>query len=162
MSNARPIADHPATDLAPERPGSHVADIGASALIGGAAAGALAGTIAGPVGAVIGAAVGAVAAGFAGNAISESVDRTIEEGHWRQSFKSRPYVESGAEFDDYGPAYCYGVDGFIRHSGRTFDEVEPELANEWHQVRGRSRLDWPSAAPASRDAWERVSSSRQP
>ena len=96
------------------------------------------------------------------NSIAESVDRTIEEGHWRQSFKSRPYVELGAEFDDYGPAYSYGVDGFIRHSGRTFDEVEPELANEWHQVRGRSRLDWPSAAPASRDAWERVSSSRQP
>jgi predicted lipid-binding transport protein (Tim44 family) len=149
-----------ATDDASERPGSRAADVGTSALLGGAAAGALAGTLAGPVGAAIGAAIGAVAAGFAGNAISASVERTVEEAHWRENFKQRPYVTHDAEFDDYGPAYGHGVDTYVANSGRSFDEVEPELAQAWPAARGNSRLDWDRARPASRDAWDRLTQRR--
>ena len=157
------MTDHridPATqrDPAPsDRSGSRASDVGASALIGGAAAGAVAGTLAGPVGAVIGAAVGAVAAGYAGNAIAESVDRTVEEGHWRENFTHRPYAGPDADFDDFGPAYSYGVDAYVRQPGRSFAEVEPELSSGWSSARRSSRLDWERARPASQDAWQRLS-----
>jgi hypothetical protein len=156
MSNHPSTSDSRPSDDASERPGSRAADVGASALIGGAAAGALAGTLGGPVGAVIGAAIGAVAAGMAGNAISAGVERTVEEGHWRDSFRQRPYVEHDADFNDYGPAYGHGVDGYIAHSGRSFEDAEPELASAWPAVRGSSRLDWDRARPATRDAWDRL------
>lgn len=157
MSDQKFRTDAPTSDKNEGHSALRVADVGASAVLGGAAAGAVGGAVAGPVGAVIGAAVGAVAAGFAGNAISESVNRTIEEGHWRDNYKQRPYVDADADFNDYGPAYGYGVDGFVRYGGRTFDEVEPELAKDWSTARGSSRLQWERARNASRDAWDRLS-----
>lgn len=60
------------------------------------------------------------------------------------------------DFADYGPAYDFGVGGFVRYPGRAFEEVEPELAQDWASARGTSRLDWARARPASQDAWERV------
>jgi hypothetical protein len=158
MQQAHPAPDSTSPEASTERPtGSRVADVGFSAALGGAAAGALAGTLAGPVGAVVGAVVGALGAGYAGNEIAERVDRKIEEGHWRENFKQRPYVEQDAEFDDYGPAYVYGVDGFIQHHGRSFDDAESDLSRGWSSARGNSRLDWDLARSASRDAWERLS-----
>ena len=161
MSNSRsdtPMRPaHPSSD----RPGSHASDVGASALLGGAAAGAVAGTLAGPVGAMVGAAVGAVAAGFAGHAISESVDRTVEEGHWREHFRQRPYAGPDADFDDFGPAYAYGVEGFVQQPGRSFEEAEPALSSGWSSARRSSRLDWQGARPATRDAWQRLGDAAQ-
>ncbi len=136
---------------------NHAATVATSALLGGATAGALAGAVAGPVGAAVGAAIGAVAAGFAGHSIAESVDASAEEAHWRENYRDRPYVTADDAFDDYGPAYGYGVNGFVRHAGRTFDDVEPELSREWGTSRGASSLDWDRARPATRDAWDRVS-----
>ena len=39
---------------------------------------------------------------------------------------------------------------------RSFDDVEPELADNWMGVRGESTLGWGEASPAARDAWDRV------
>jgi hypothetical protein len=50
-----------------------------------------------------------------------------------------PYIRSGATFDDYGPAYMYGVDNYARYYGRGFDEIEPELARDWQRAKGKSR-----------------------
>src|SRR5438067_804534 len=79
------------------------------AAIQGAATGTLVG---GPVGTAVGAAVGVVAGavggGLAGKAIAETIEPTAEEAHWRKTYQERPYVEEGATYDDYGPAYRYG------------------------------------------------------
>jgi hypothetical protein len=146
-------------------PGSHPIGTGVGAVVGGAAAaagtaaaaGAAAGTVVGPVGTVIGAAIGAVAGGLAGKAVAEHIDPTFEDTYWRENYSTRPYVAEGSGYDDYGPAYRYGVDTFGRHDGRSFDEVEPELASGWDRARGTSRLEWSNAKHASRDAWHRVS-----
>ena len=62
-----------------------------------------------------------------------------------------------AAFDTYRPAYRYGVDSYIHHRGeRTFDEIEPNLSDEWTSRRGTSKLDWNAARPAVRDAYERA------
>jgi hypothetical protein len=138
-------------------PGSHPVGTGLGAAAGGMAAGAAAGSVAGPVGTVVGAAIGAVAGGLAGKGIAEMIDPTVEEAYWRETYSSRPYVTSGASFDDYGPAYMYGVDNYARYPGRSFDEVEPELAREWQRAKGKSSLTWENAKHATRDSWQRVS-----
>jgi len=158
--NEQPI-QHNVTEPDRERTGSRVADVATSAALGAAAAGAVVGAVAGPVGAAVGAIVGGVAAGFAGNEIADSVDRGIEEAYWQEQFRARPYVDAGATFDDYGPAYGYGVDGFINNQDRTFEDAEQNLSREWLDARGKSKLDWARARHASRDAWERVTQSTE-
>ncbi len=143
----------PLTDEA----GAHPVGTGIGALLGGAAAGAATGTVAGPVGTVIGAAVGALVGGYAGKGVAEAIDPTREDAYWRDNYTSRPYVQQGSSFDDYGPAYGYGVDSFGKFPGRSFDDVEPDLSKNWGTTRGDSNLGWEGAKHASRDAWNRVS-----
>ncbi len=138
-------------------PGAHPVGTGVGALLGGAAAGAAAGTVVGPVGTVIGAAAGAIVGGLAGKGVAESIDPTREAEHWRDNYRSRPYVAAGSSYEDYGPAYGYGVSGYARHPGRSFDDAESDLARGWGDARGASTLNWDHAKNASRDAWQRVS-----
>ena len=153
-SNTRTDANRdPITDAV----GSHPVGTGLGALAGGAAAGAAAGTVAGPVGTVVGAAVGAVVGGLAGKGIAEAIDPTAEDAYWRDNYSSRPYVDSGATYDDYGPAYAYGVNSYSTYAGRDWDDVEPELSGRWDTMRGQSSLEWDRAKHATKDAWNRVS-----
>ena len=138
-------------------PGAHPVGTGLGAALGGAAAGAATGTVAGPIGTVIGAAVGAIIGGLAGKGVAEAIDPTVEAAYWRDNYSSRPYVESSASYDDYGPAYGYGVNSFGENKGRSFDEMEPQLSRDWHAARGTSNLSWDKAKSASRDAWNKVS-----
>lgn len=139
-------------------PGAHPVGTGIGAALGGAAAGAAAGTVVGPVGTVIGAAVGAVVGGLAGKGVAEVIDPTVEATYWRENYVNLPYVNGGS-YDDYGPAYSYGVSSYTKHAGRKFDEVESDLARDWNAARGKSKLEWDRAKVATRDAWHRVSDS---
>ena len=145
--------------------GSHPVGTGVGAAAGGlaggvaagAVTGAVAGTTVGPVGTAIGAVVGAVAGGLAGKGIAEMIDPAAEDAYWRNNYSSRPYVTSDSTYDDYGPAYRYGVDSYGRYDGRTFDEVEADLSRDWQTAKGSSRLGWEKAKHATRDSWQRVS-----
>jgi hypothetical protein len=137
-------------------PGAHPVGTGIGAVIGGAAAGAATGTVAGPVGTVIGGAIGAVAGGLAGKGVAEAIDPTCEDAYWRDNYSDRPYVEHGATYDDYRPAYGLGVDAFTRYPGRSFDEIEHDVSRQWTSGSGASTLRWDKARHAARDAWNRV------
>lgn len=141
-------------------PGAHPVGVGTGAAAGGAA-GAAIGAIGGPVGALVGAGIGAVAGGLTGKAIAEEIDPTVEETYWRENYLDRPYVTSGDDFELYQPAYRYGWESFGRYPGRRFDEVESELARDWDRHRGTSKLPWPQAGEAARDAWNRVTDFRK-
>ncbi|HZN69541.1 MAG TPA: hypothetical protein VFB66_29975 [Tepidisphaeraceae bacterium] len=145
-------------------PGSHPIGVGVGAA-GGGAAGAAAGAAIGavatgpaaPIGAVAGAVIGAVAGGLAGKGVAEAVNPTAEDAYWRESHKTRPYVQSDYTYDDdYRPAYQYGWESRSRYQGRRFEDVEPDLASNWERAKGRSRLGWERAKEATRDAWHRV------
>ena len=127
----------------------------AGGVAGGAAAGAAVGGMTGPVGAAVGAAVGAVAGAVAGR--MAKADPEAEDAYWRDNYTGRPYVEQGSSYDDYSPAYRYGVDAHSRYPNRSFDEIEPDLSRDWGTSRGRSSLEWERAKHATRDAWQRVS-----
>ena len=141
--------------------GSHPVGTGVGAAVGGiagaAATGAIAGSAAGPAGTVVGAIAGAVVGGLAGKGIAHLIDPEAEDEYWRESYSSRPYVAAGSSYDDYGPAYRYGVDSYGRYEGRPFDEVESDLERDWERARGESKLTWQNAKHATRDSWQRVS-----
>ena len=125
---------------------------------GGAVVGAVAGTVvAGPIGTVVGAALGAIAASLGGLGEAEAIDPTHEEAYWRENFSTQAYVEAGSSFDDYGPAYAYGVSAYVLNPERSFDDSETDLARGWNTARGISNLGWDRARIAARDAWDRVS-----
>ncbi len=136
---------------------SHPVGTGVGALLGGAAAGAAAGTVAGPVGTVVGAVAGAIVGGMAGNEVAKAIDPKVEDAYWRENYKDRPYAEDDKSYEEYAPAYRYGVDSFSQNPGRNFDEAEPELGRDWGSTRGNSSLDWDKAKHATRDAWTRLS-----
>lgn len=129
----------------------------AGGVAGGAAAGAAVGGMTGPVGAAVGAVVGAVAGALAGKGMGKAVDPAVEDTYWRDNYSTRPYINSGSTYDDYGPAYTYGVDAYSRYPDRSFDEVEPDLSRDWGSRRGNSSLEWEHAKHATRDAWHRLS-----
>lgn len=137
-------------------PGAHPVGVAVGAAAGAAAAGAAVGTVAGPVGTAVGAAVGAVMGGLAGKAAAEVLDPTLEDAYWREEYRRRPYVTEDAAYEDYGPAYRYGLDAYTRRDGRSFDESESDLAAGWQSARRTSQLDWDDARHAARDAWQRA------
>jgi hypothetical protein len=128
----------------------------AGGVAGGAAAGAAVGGMTGPVGLAVGAVVGAVAGALAGKGIANAVDPVAEDAYWRDNHSNRSYA-SGSDYDEYRPAYGYGVDAYTRFPNRTFDDVETELGRDWNSKRGSSSLEWNRAKQATRDAWQRVS-----
>jgi len=141
-------------------PGAHPVGTGLGSLLGGAAAGAATGTIAGPIGTVVGAAIGAVVGGLAGKGVAEEINPTRESAYWSENFSGRDYVAKGSSFNDYGPAYGFGVEARGRYPGRDFDDVESEMASDWAARRSASSLSWEHARHAARDAWNRITPSR--
>ena len=128
----------------------------AGGVAGGAAAGAAVGGMTGPVGAAVGAVVGAAVGAMAGRKVAK-VDPVAEDNYWRENYSSRPYVTSGAKYDDYKPAYDHGVDAYSRYPDKSFDDVESDLGRDWGTRRGSSSLEWDNAKHATRDAWQRLS-----
>jgi hypothetical protein len=126
-------------------------------IAGGAVAGAAAGGMTGPVGAAVGAVAGAVVGAMAGKGVAKAVDPAEEDKYWRDNYSNRPYIQSGSSYDDYGPAYRYGVESYTRYPDRSFDDLEPDLGRDWNVSRGASKLEWEHAKHASRDAWQRLS-----
>lgn len=138
--------------------GAHPVGTGIGAGAAGATGAVIGGAIGGPVGAAIGIAVGAFAGGLAGKSVAETIDPTEEDAYWRDKYTSEPYVESGVGYEDYSPAYRTGYEGFTRYStsGKTYDELEPDLQREYEANRGKSNLNWEKAKHATKAAWNKV------
>lgn len=163
MNEDRPAAkgerrDPQKPDPVTEQVGSHSLGAAGGAL-GGAAAGAISGIAAGPVGSLVGAVAGAVLGGAAGASTGGVSDFDVapHDAWWRAHYAERPYLPQGVAYDDYASAYRFGTLAYARTDHpREWDEVEPELAEEWEAVRGDSRLSWDDAREAVRDAWNRM------
>jgi hypothetical protein len=136
-------------------PGAHPVGAGVGAA-GGAAAGAAIGSIGGPVGAGVGLVAGGIVGGLAGKGVAEKIDPTVEDAYWREEYSNRPYVEQGARYEDYQPAYRTGYEGYTRHAGKTYDEVEADLQRDYERSKGNTSVGWEKAKYATRDAWHRV------
>ena len=144
-------------------PGAHPVGTGlgtaagaAAGIAGAVAAGAAAGTVVGPAGTIAGAVIGGVIGAYAGKGAAEEVNPTAEDAHWRENYKSRPYVEANSDYKNYQSAYRYGVDSYGKNKGANFDSIESDLERNWDNARGESTLEWNKAREASRDAYDRL------
>lgn len=140
-------------------PGAHPVGTGVGATGGGAAGAAIGGAVGGPVGAAIGLAAGAIAGGLAGKGAAEAVNPSVEDAYWRENYTSQPWYERGYTYEDYQPAFRTGYEGYTRYrtSGRSYDDLEPSMRDDFARFKGKSRLEWEKAKLASRAAWDRVS-----
>lgn len=136
-------------------PGAHPVGTGMGATAG-ALAGAAVGSVAGPVGTVVGGAVGAVVGGLGGKAAGEAVNPTAENAYWQENYRNEPYVNKAYDYNEYAPAYRTGYENRAKYEGRSFDQAEAELRNDYERTRGESRLAWDEAKGATRAAWHRV------
>jgi hypothetical protein len=139
-------------------PGAHPVGTGVGAAGAGAVGTAVGAAVGGPVGAAIGAVVGAVAGGLAGKSAAERINPTVEDEYWRNNYTSQPYFEKDYDYTDYQPAYRAGYEGYGRYgdSGRTYDDVEPDLRRDYERDRGDAGLAWDKAKFAAKDAWHRI------
>ena len=75
-------------------------------------------------------------------------------------FTTEKYVQSGTSYDEYAPAYQYGWESQSQYKGKSFDESESKLRQEWDKARGASKLEWDRAREAVRDSWNRMANRR--
>ena len=147
-------------------PGSHPIGTGIGAAAGGvaggaagaAAAGAAIGSAAGPAGTAIGVAAGALIGGLAGKGVAERVNPTEEDAYWQQHHNEQWFAKDRS-YDDYRDAYRIGYEGYSKygHEGRSFDDYESELRQDFDQRRGTSNLPWEDARNAANAAWQKLS-----
>ena len=159
-----PSTSRKKTTSAPKEQEASPVGIGIGAT-GGVAAGAAAGAAIGSavfpgvgtaIGGVIGAIAGGVGGGYAGNEIAHVIDPEAEDSYWKGNYSSRPYVAKDADYNQYRPAYRYGVTAATKTEGKTFEDVESDLRKNWGHSHGKSHLAWEDAKPAVRDAYDRV------
>ena len=100
--------------------------------------------------------MGGLAGGAAAHGVARVVNPAAEEAYWRDSYTLAPGYRAGYTYDDYGPAYRLGYDGYGRHAGRRYDDIESALQADWERVKGQSRLTWEEAKASTRAAWHRV------
>jgi hypothetical protein len=81
-----------------------------------------------------------------------------EDDYWRSNYTSRPYYTQGTTYETYQPAYQMGYHSYGRYhsSGRTFDQVEPELRRDYERQHGGAGMGWDKAKYAVQDAWNRA------
>ena len=74
--------------------------------------------------------------------------------HFQERFQQADYKAQDETFDDYRPAYRYGVLAKTRYADRDWDDsLERELAQDWQRHSGGSRLDWERARAGVREAF---------
>ncbi len=132
-----------------------VAGAAAGSAVVGAIQGAAVGTVAGLPGMAAGVAIGGVVGALAGKGAAQAINPTTEDEYWNQNYKDRDYVERDEPYDTYRTAYRHGVESFTKYEGRRYEDIEPQVRQAW-ETRSDTTLPWDKAAPASRDAYQRL------
>jgi hypothetical protein len=89
-----------------------------------------------------------------------TVDWTMEEQYWRDSYSNRPYIGSNRDFEYWRPAYRYGYESATNYPGRKWNEVESDLKTGWEKFEHRGKTTWEQIKDAVRDGWDRVTGHR--
>lgn len=80
----------------------------------------------------------------------------FDSDSWRQTYSGSSYAQSGHGYEDYEPAYRYGVESADRYRGSRWEDAQGDLERGWQSAKGSSRLTWEHAKHAVKDAWHRV------
>jgi hypothetical protein len=82
---------------------------------------------------------------------------TFDEKFWREHHQSQAEGEEKAKFDQYAPAYRTAHEAATKYSGKSFDQIEDDVALDYEKHRAGSALPWDRARPSVRAAWTRIS-----
>ncbi|ACC73266.1 hypothetical protein PPMP20_15200 [Paraburkholderia phymatum] len=80
---------------------------------------------------------------------------------YEEDFRSHydaEYAHEGLRYDEYVPAYHYGaaMAREIRYQDKSWDDVEPEVQQEWERERSPGVGSWERFKAAVRHGWDRV------
>jgi hypothetical protein len=60
---------------------------------------------------------------------------TSEDNYWRERHGQQPYASKEFSYEHYAPAYRTGVEAFGKYEGRTFEDVEDDIAQDYEKNR---------------------------
>ncbi len=149
--------EHENRDPVTGEPGSHPVGTGMGTAGGAAAGSAIGAAVGGPVGAVAGAIIGGVAGAYGGRGVAEAVNPTVEEAYWRENHAAQSYAKTEYDYEHYAPAYRVGYEAVGKYPGKSFDELEDDLALDYEKAHPGSALPWDHVRPATKAAWDKVS-----
>jgi len=78
---------------------------------------------------------------------TRKIDNTTEDSYWQSQYQNENYYEAGSKYDDYQGAYRTGYEGYGRYDGKTFDQAENDLKNDWERAKGNTQMAWDKAKP---------------
>ena len=139
----------------------HILGAGAAAVAGGATGAAVGAVVGGPAGLAVGAVAGGALGAVLGDRAAEAMDKRGDLGHFEQIYRDMPYYVDGMTWEDYAPAYRYGLETWRTHGARAFADAEPELDAGWGRARDASRLGWAQARGAVEHAWRELAQTLQ-
>jgi|SRR4051812_14874049 hypothetical protein len=87
---------------------------------------------------------------------NKPLDWQDEDTYWQTNYRTRPYASDSADYSGWRGGYRYGYESANRYTGRSWDEVEPELSRGWNAYEHRGTSTWEQIKGAVRDAWDRV------
>lgn len=147
---SRDVARRLDTDLADESVGGMT----------GTLVGAAIGSLGGPVGAIIGAIAGAIGGWWVGSEAAHTATNVSEadEAAYRAHYQAAVNRPAGLSDDDVRAAYMVGhlAGRSPEYRGRSFVQVEPELARGWEAMRNERPSDWPKVRGFAEFAFERA------
>jgi hypothetical protein len=87
--------------------------------------------------------------------------KSFDQEYWRQNYPSRSYFNKNSNFEDFQFAYKVGHEGCDRYVGKSFDEAEPQLKQDYENVSAsessnHNNLPWEQVKDAVRDAWDQA------
>lgn len=87
--------------------------------------------------------------------------KSFDQEYWRQNYPSRSYFSKDTNFEAYQSAYKVGHEGCDLYTGKSFDEAESELKQDYDnlsasEVSNRKALPWEQVRDAVREAWDQA------
>ena len=82
---------------------------------------------------------------------------TVEEIFWRENHAKQSYASTEYSYAHYAPAYRTGYEAFTKYAGKSYEDIQGDLALDYERARGDSPLPWDTARHATHAAWAKVS-----
>jgi hypothetical protein len=83
-------------------------------------------------------------------------DLSQEEAYWREHHPEQPYADQNRPYEHYALAYRTGAEAALKHTDKTFEEVEDDVALGYERARPGEVVPWDHARPAVKAAWDRL------
>jgi hypothetical protein len=84
-------------------------------------------------------------------------DLKKEEEYWREHHSEQPYAKKEFSFEHYAPAYRAGAEAVQKYPGKSFEEIEDDVALDYQRHRVGAALPWDHARHAVHAAWAKLS-----